>query len=113
MSTTKTTDPVVALVAERFRIEEEADARSLPVDDDDAVAAIVDLAGEQIARLDEQIATVVAISAAGLIGQVRVLHELGQGVYGDDDVDHDGACGDRLRDTIVIGIERLAGGASN
>jgi hypothetical protein len=74
-------DPVVALVAERFRIEEECEAAIAPLTDDDAVADLVGVAVERIGRLDEQIAGTVALSAAGIVGQVRVLHELGHGTY--------------------------------
>jgi hypothetical protein len=111
MSTTETAaaDPVVALVAERFRLEEEAEVKSEPLHDDE-LAAILALANERIARVDDQIADTVATSAAGLIGQVRVLLELGCGTYGNDDSDHDHTCSVRLTDTIIAGIERLAGG---
>lgn len=52
-----------------------------------------------------------ATSTTGIIGQVRVLYELGEGEYGADDDYHDpGGCA-RLRDTIIAGIERLARGA--
>jgi hypothetical protein len=100
------TDPVVALVAERFRLEEEAEAKFLALNE----CAILTLASERIARLDDQIAATVATSPAGLISQVRVLLELDIGNYSDYDFDHDHTCPARLTDTIVAGIERLAGG---
>ena len=106
-------DPVVALVDERFRLER---ASMDYVDDEDAhdeeaFNAIVDRTGERIARLDDEIAGIVATTPAGIIDQVRVLNELGRGVYCDD-VFHAADCADLLMASIIAGIERLAGNAS-
>jgi len=97
MSSTETapSDPVLSLIAERFRIEEEAEAKVEPIESaDDAeeaeIATILDRASKRIARLDKRIAATVAISPAGLVGQVHVLLELGFGEYSDADADHDG-----------------------
>jgi len=78
-----TADPVVALVAERFRIEGETEAKVAKVDDDAAVGAIVDPACDRIRELDDQISATVATSPAGVIGQVRALVEICIGEYSD------------------------------
>jgi|HubBroStandDraft_6_1064221.scaffolds.fasta_scaffold100179_2 hypothetical protein len=100
-------DRVVVLVAERFRIERACEEAYS--DDADKFAAIVNWTSEQIAQLDDEIAGIVATSPAGIVDQVRVLKELGRGVYADDDVFHRADCADRLAVTIAAGIERIAG----
>jgi hypothetical protein len=99
-------DQVVALVDERFRLERACEEAY--VDDADAYGAIVSRTSERIARLDEILAGIVATSPAGIIAQVRVLNELGRGVYGDDDVYHADDCADRLEASIAAGIRFLA-----
>jgi hypothetical protein len=102
-------DPVVALVAKRFRLEAQGDTKTAGLGPDETHAVTVETARE-IGRLDDQIASIVATSAAGIIRQVRVLREISEGVYYADNDDHrsDG-CADRLEASITAGIERLAG----
>jgi hypothetical protein len=105
------TDPVVALVAERLAVEAEAEAAFLARDEGAEADAILTRAADRIRALDREIAATVATSPAGLIGQVRVLLELGgDGAYSDVEFARDGTCSKRLADTIIAGIERLAGG---
>jgi hypothetical protein len=104
-------DPVVALVAERSRLVAEWDAALDAAGDTDA--AVVDRSSDrfysQIGRLEDQIAGLVATSAAGITGQVRVLREICEGAFNTDRVDD---CADGLFSSIVTGIERLAGSGS-
>jgi hypothetical protein len=111
-------DPVIALVAARLRIEVEAEAKIAPLEgaeaQADAILVIVSRASKRISRLDDKIAATVATSPAGLIGQVRVLVEVCVGQYSETDYDRDAGSevwlSTRLADTIIAGIERLAGG---
>lgn len=95
-------DRLAELVAERFRLEAGLDDAT--VGDDDP---LIERTAERIGRLDDEIASFVATSAAGIIGQVRVLHELGYGTFSDDDSHHADDCADRLIASIVAGVERL------
>ena len=100
-------DPVVTLVAERSRIEAETEASA---GDGALYGALVERAAERIGRLDDEIADTIATSAAGIIGQVRVLREICEGDYADNEHRSDD-CADRLMAAISAAIERLAGGA--
>src|ERR1700722_12339203 len=104
-------DPVVALFAERSRLVADWDAEIDAADDADA--GVVDRSSDrfysQIGRLDDQIAGLVATSAAGIIAQVRVLREIeGGNTFNTDRADD---CADELFSSIAAGVERLAGNA--
>ena len=77
---------------------------------DDAAAAVGERSDDrfhsQIGRLDDQIAGMVATSAAGVIAQVGVLREIEGGTF---DTDRASDCTDELFSSIVAGIERLVG----
>jgi hypothetical protein len=102
-------DPVIALVEERSRLVAAWDAAIDAADD--AGAAVVDRSSDrfysQIGRLDDQIAGLVATTAAGVIAQVRVLREIeGGNTFNTDRADD---CADELFSSIAAGVERLAG----
>jgi len=101
-------DPVVALVAERSLLVAEWDAAL-----DAADATVADRSSDRfyshIGRLEDQIAGVVATSAAGVIGQVRVLREICEGAFNTDRATD---CADELFSSIAAGVERLAGSGS-
>jgi hypothetical protein len=103
-------DPVVALVAERSRLVAEWDAELDVADAHDANAAVIDRSVDrfysQIGRLDDQIAGMIATSAAGIIAQIRVLRESCEGTFNTDRTDD---CADELMTSITAGVERLIG----
>ena len=99
-------DPVVALVAERFALEAACEAKIRGRGPDETHAIVEKTAG-QIGHLDDRIAGIVATSAAGVIGQLRVLREICEGVYADDDVHHSRDCADRLMASIAAGVDQL------
>jgi hypothetical protein len=108
-------DPVMALIAERSRLVAEWNATIDAAEADDANAAVVDRSSDrfhsQIGRLEDQIAALVAMSAAGIIAQVGVLREIeGGNTFNTDRADD---CGDELFSSIAAGIERLAGSAGS
>jgi hypothetical protein len=102
-------DPVIALIEERSRLVVEWDAE---IDAADAADAEVterssDRFYSLIGRLDDQIAGLVATSAAGIIGQVRILREIdGANTFNTDRADD---CTDELFSSIAAGIQQLAG----
>jgi hypothetical protein len=99
-------DPVVALVAERFRLE--AACGKGFTDDDAENNALVERTGDQIAILDREIAGIVATSPAGIKAQIQVFHELCEGVFHADER-HKDDCMERMKATIAAGIKRLPG----
>jgi hypothetical protein len=96
-------DRVVALVTERFRLEAMVEENT--VGDNDP---LIEATAQRIGRLDTEIAGMVATSAAAIVGQVRVLHELGYGTFSDEDQHHPDGIADKLIATIAAGVERLA-----
>ena len=96
-----TADPVVALVEHRSRLVAECENEIAGRDDDDT-GRIVDRFDVQIARLDDEIACTVAMSAAGVIGQINVLRGIDL-----RDPPRDGDTADRLLATIKAGVEWL------
>ena len=99
-------DPLAALVAERFRIEAESEEKILGLDDDET-HELLDEADQWIGRLDDEIAGIVATSSVGIIGQVRLLRAICESEHYNDYRSDD--CADRLIAAISAGIERLAG----
>jgi hypothetical protein len=101
-------DGLAALLAERDRLEEEANA---PHGDEAADDAAVDRAAEQIAALDERMADTTASTPDGLFAQVKLLEVLIDqtddpfSIYSDE---HSEDCVDRLHATIEHGIQNLA-----
>ena len=96
----------MALVAERFALEAACEAKIRGLGPDETLAIVENTAG-QIGHLDDRIAGMVSPSAAGIVGQVRVLREISEGVYAGDDVHHARDCADRLTASIAAGVERL------
>jgi hypothetical protein len=113
-STRTPEDPVLALIAERERLEEETNATNDEEIGEEAYTALVNKTALKIIHIDEEIAGFVAKTQTSLIAQVRHLQYLAGSSckpFGIDNPQYSEDCLDRLVASVSAGIERLAGGA--
>jgi hypothetical protein len=91
-------DPLLALWAERSRIR--AQYETVP---EDGYGGLVDRLGDELDRIEEQMETMIPISIAGALAQLRLLR-----FYHEIDYDNDG----RVVDNLIAGLEQLGEGGA-